>query len=426
MPKDKDEGEMLTEKLINTQLICFVLLVAIRNVLLMFSAQLLSGILFYAIYVVLLSIVVVAVFSYFKKKHIVFNAYKIVSVLLITLLLLIPFSYGLVGWSLNGFAPVSFFLTISFFVFCRTIIVSDRVMKACFYLSAIEAMVALVLSFLPDSYEDGSLVLHLGNPNQTSLFLWGLFSYCLVYWITYGKKKFILFPLILMISVLVFLTKSRTGMLSCSLSFVLTLWACLKKRTTKPMKTTLNIISALPLVTPIVILFLLSTLSYDFTILGKPLFSGRELIWKNILDESLLNPFQPHLDTAPYYSGILIDGVSSIKAWGAHNGFMSILWNYGFVVALLSLALSIFFISDLNKFSKSSLEATVIFVVFASTIASLSFEEGAIMGNVCTTTLLPMLYLFAKKASNEEYAFGRAFRVDGGAYLIARQSNERF
>ncbi|WP_288217817.1 O-antigen ligase family protein [uncultured Fusobacterium sp.] len=199
-----------------------------------------------------------------------------------------------------------------------------------------------------------------------------------------------------MLFLMIYLTESRTVIISCFFCFISYLFI---KR--KPRKNYLFILFQYflfltPILLPTLILFLKNAVHEEISFLGKGLFSGREKIWENIILEFFNRPFSSHLDTSPYYSYINQNNSILLKAWSAHNGILSIQWNYGIIVTILTIIILFINFLDLKKMSQYNGYICIVYTISLITIFSLSFEEGMLMGNICTTVIIPLLFIIAR------------------------------
>mgnify|MGYP003418576766 CR=1 FL=1 len=388
---------MRRQKELDFLLTIFLVLNAIRNICFFFSMLEIARLVFYVAHIVLAFIIVIIVMLKISKP-IKVTGHLIAAIILISMLVIVPMSYGLSIWAINSFTPISFLFTMLFIVVSKDIRISDHTIKVCCITYIVQAIVAIFCSFMPSSFEYGALVLHIGNPNQTAIILWAAFVFSYLYWEKKLVKKntFLLWVIMICLAIMIILTQSR----SISLSLIIVLvWHFLGNRKARFKNFPLLIQYALifaPLYIPVIILLLMNILPSGITIFGKLLFSGREQIWQKIADAFLQNPFSYHLDVSPFYSNVMFNNVVSLKGWGAHNGFFAIQWSYGILVSMSVVYILYCNLIELKKNAENNVNSCIVYIVTLATIFSLSFEEALLMGNIFTTAILPLLFLIGR------------------------------
>lgn len=389
---------MTRQKAIDFLLELYTILIAIRNICLFLGISGIAAIVFYAVYIVVAVVIVTEVYC-IVKTPVKANLYFASSFIVLAAMIAIPFKYGSSIWVDNGFMPISFLLTMFLIIISRRIVVSTHTIDICYRSAIVQALFAIALSFFPGSYQYGSLVLHMGNPNQTAIVLWTIFSFCFLYWTKkrHSHRRSVgLWLLMAGLLILVYLTESRAALLSAIIVIILYTWI---KRTQKKKEIPVIpqiVLSASPIVIPVIVLTLFSVLPSNITFMGKMIFSGRENIWNRIVAEFMRHPFMPHLNESPYSTNILQNGAVAIKTMGAHNGILAIQWYYGLLVAILASYIISVRISDIKRCAANNLNSCVTHIVILATIFSLSFEEGMLMGNICTTMILPLLFIIGQ------------------------------
>lgn len=388
---------MIRQKELNFLLKVFFALNAIRNICLFLKMMRIASLMLYASYIIItITIIISILVLLIKQKKVTW--YFFLSITLISMLVIIPMLYDLSIWRANSYTPVSFLLTMTFLVVSREINISLSSIRFCYITFIIQGIVALVYSFLPSSFEYGALVLNLGNPNQTAILLWTTFSFCFLYWSERKQRRKQSLGLLFLMTCLVamiYLTQSRTAILSCIICIGGYFWISRISVNKKiPILFQGGLLTA-PIFSPVLILYLMNIFPSGTTIFGKMLFSGRELIWKIILNEFISNPFSHHLDESPYYSNFQ-DSLKAMKAWGSHNGILAVQWNYGFFVTILVIFVYIYHILDLKRNAEINRNSCMVYIIVLASIVSLSFEEGMLMGNINTTIILPMLFIIGR------------------------------
>lgn len=393
---------MRRQKEIDILLELFLVLTVMRNICLFFSLATVATVIFYSAHIVLALIVVLTILVSSKRKvKMTWNL--LASVLVIIMLFVIPMTYGLSIWSVSSFTPLSVLLTVLFLVTTKSIIISEKTINNCCVIFIIQAIFAVVCSVLPGSFEYGALELHIGNPNQTAIILWTSFVFCYLYLakrLVQKKYTFLLTLIMIALVVMIILTQARSIMLAFIICLIWHFWGKRKNGYKNYPLIVQNILVLAPLYIPVLILVLMNILPNEITIFGKLLFSGREQIWKNIADAFINNPFSHHLDTSPFYSNIMLNNAETLKGWGAHNGFLSIQWNYGILVLIPIVFILLINVKELRKYADANINSCIVYVITLATLFSLSFEESLLMGNICTTTILPLLFIIGR---SEQY-----------------------
>ena len=392
---------MWRHKEIDHLLELFLILCVIRNLCLFFSLSSVATLVFYSAYIVLALLIILM--TLIKFRNVKVNWYSFAGFLVTVMAVLIPMSYGGEIWSVSSFTPISVLFTILFLVLSKDIIISERTIRFFCIIHIIQAVFAVVCTVLPGSFEYGALVLHIGNPNQTAIILWSSFVFCYLYWAKNLVKKnhtFVFFVVMVALAIMIVLTQSRSIILAFVICFFWQLWKRRKNGYNNFPVLVQSAIALAPIYIPILILILMNILPSEVTIFGKLLFSGREQIWKNIFDAFVQNPFAHHLDISPYYSNILLNNAEALKGWGAHNGFLAIQWNYGIIVLIPVVYILFKNVVEMRKYAEANVNSCIVYIVLLATLFSLSFEEALLMGNVCTTALLPVLFIVGR---SEQY-----------------------
>lgn len=385
---------------IDRLIIFFFILNAIRNILLFVSLDSVASDVFYLIYITLGCIILLNLYAQIQNPIRV-TKFFIASIILIITLLVILLNYGFNSWMDKEYIPaiISFFLTVSFLISSKNIIISQNTIRWCYFSFIMQAFVAIICAHLPGSYEYGALVLNIGNPNQTSIILWSAFVSCFLFWTKHkpGKAQTAgLWILMVATMILIYKTESRTGFVSCIICICGYFWINGRKGNRKLPHIICNGILCFPLILPIIILTMLKLFPEKVKVLTHVLLSGREQIWENICKEFFLNPFANHITSSPYYSYVMMNNQETLKAWGAHNGVLAIQWNWGIIVTILIIYLLFYNLNELNNNAEINSNTKMVYLVVISTFFSLVFEEGMIMGNVCTSIMLPLFFIIGR------------------------------
>ena len=390
---------MKRQKEVDILLDLFFMLNAIRNGCLFFSLSKMATFVFYSIHVVLACIIVIIIILKISKP-IKVSWQLLMPIVLSVMLLIVPLSYddGAV-WKANAFTPISVLLTMVFLVVSKDMRISARTIRFCYITYIFQAIVAAYCIFLPGAFEQDSLVLNIGNPNQTAIILWTSFVFCYLYWTKrrlLNKHTFVLSIVIVGLVIMIILTRARSILLAVLICLAWHFWGN-KKRGYRIFSLAVQYVLILaPLYIPVIILFLTDILPRNVAIFGKLLFSGREPIWRAVANAFFQNPFSYHLDESPFYSNVILNNVETVKAWGAHNGLLSLQWNYGILVLLPVMYILYMNVKELRQYADNNIHSCVVYVVVLATIFSLSFEEALLTGNVCTATILPLLFVIGR------------------------------
>lgn len=389
---------MINQREINILIKLFFLLNASRNICLFFSLNTIATGIFFSSYIVY-ALLIVVILLIKAQKPIELNQYFLVSYFLLFALVIVHCFYSVSIWTVNGYTPLSFFMTILFIAISRNVIITSSTIEFCCVTYIFQGIIAMFCVFIPGSFEYGSLVLHIGNPNQTAILLWEIFAFSFLYWHKNrikGKHAIGLWIIMIGVMIMIYLTNSRSVILSCVICVLGYFWLTISTYGNKLPLVGQRILLATPLLFPVAIVTMVNLLPNEVMVFGKRLFSGREQIWKNIIDSLLENPFSHHMLEAPYYSRIMQDNVVVSKAWGSHNGILAVQWNYGCVVAILVIILFMINVSDLKKYAEKNINSCMIYLVVLASIVSTSFEEGLLMGNICTTSIFGLLFMMGR------------------------------
>ena len=130
-----------------------------------------------------------------------------------------------------------------------------------------------------DGTSNGSLVLGMTNPNLTGMILFALFGIVVIFY-KQNKTRFILNVVLFTLFYFILLTDSRTALIG---TVLLTIYVVLLGNKHIP-KLIIIISVFFPLIIVPVYLFAYNTLPADIMFLDKPLFSGRQMAFQNILE----------------------------------------------------------------------------------------------------------------------------------------------
>lgn len=221
-------------------------------------------------------------------RRLIVTRYNILQFLLLGLILSILFFHYLFGSDKDYieliYVSFNFISLLAVFATENHFFLSDKNKKTVFKFAIISVFLLLLVSNTNVAYltESGItseyLVLGMTNSNLTGMILFALYGFLFV---NYRKGKNIKFNFLVLIIALylLFLTGARSSIISAVL---LTVYGLFFYKYRFPL-ILVKLMVLLPLLIIPLYLFLYSFLPSDYTLLGKPFFSGRELIFSNIL-----------------------------------------------------------------------------------------------------------------------------------------------
>ena len=244
------------------------------------------------------------------------------------------------GW----YAALAFINVLGLFLVFRDIEITQKDFDFIYYISVFLTLLFFVYSFSPLAYRMESegkvhivdaLVMNLNNPNAAAMHLFGLFCIILM---SIGKRRFKVFNIILcaITIYLIFRTECR----SCMIAVIFVLVFYIFFRSAVLPKPVVIIGMLLPVVTLAVYLIMYySDPSHAITFANKMLFSGRETIYIEVLNE-LRSPFT-----------ILFGAVRKEYFYNAHNAFLSVLSSIGVIGTISYTVLLIRRVLDVRQIS---------------------------------------------------------------------------
>lgn len=243
-----------------------------------------------------------------------------------------------------------------------------KAIKAMFVLNFVIALLFIALYFSDKSYKYENstslwLTLNMGNSNYTAIMLLGNFDILLLT-VLYVKNKIVKVG-VTAVSVFVFYMVYKTTSRMVFALAILVLFCFLFKIKIRNWQIVLCI--TIPIIFYLVYnLFNSVDALKNMTILGKPLFSGRIELWSKMFDK-----FYKGLDS------VFFGNFSVIQLANAHNGFLTVLFNYGIIgYALYSWSLydNVYRLHEKNNGRKANVAMyTILSYIF------ISLTEGSIV-----------------------------------------------
>ena len=230
-------------------------------------------------------------------------------------------------------------------------------------------------SFSPSSYLNGDLVYGYLNPNST-----GLASLITVFCIFIGIKSFknstfriTGYICAVLAAFICFKSGSRSAIIALLFSLIIVLYKKITIRNSRNFRLSIKFLVAVQLFV-MLYPFLWSMLyavvtNHNIQILGKPLFSNRELIWAYMISILTKEPFVTHL------------GESFVYGSGSHNVFMSIWWTYGIIAVICFHIILYKLFRQINNRINTRMDMQIV-ICLVSLLSSMSFEALLFSGGV--------------------------------------------
>ena len=194
--------------------------------------------------------------------------------------------------------------------------------------------VLLVLSIIvPGNYSAGKLVLYAVNSNESGTIYMSLFINLFAGVIMYKRKpsnNFLMILLLIGVFYGCWCTGSRSAIIACLVCLVLTLVFRAKP---KYLPWILTAAFILAIAFPIISSSFADLLGQDFEILGETVFTGRDIIWGNVLEELRETPLKMHFGEKVPTKGFAYYG----KGLNSHNSILEIMWRYSVPIGIVFL-----------------------------------------------------------------------------------------
>lgn len=214
-------------------------------------------------------------------KYFALISWLLIQLFFETLILSGSFDFDLIYSTLNFIA-----LTIIMSTDSPNRLLDDSTKKAVLRFAQVATIILLVLSrsniaYLSETgYNNGFLVLGMTNSNLTGMLLFGIFSILIIY-SDNEKHKTITGILLLVLLYLIYLSGSRSALISALVIFIYAVFFS-DKRLPKPI---ILVSVVFPVIVIPIYLSLFNQLGIGAKFLGKPLFSGRQYALLQVLSE---------------------------------------------------------------------------------------------------------------------------------------------
>lgn len=274
---------------------------------------------------IILGMVILAT-SFFSRKTITISDLLLLFFFLYVSILGIMQSWAYDNW----IASLSFLLMLTVWKGSYGITISQLSFNPILVSYLMQGLLLMILSFSTYAFQSyqayvpvsNELTLGFSNPNQTGIILLStVFILVLLYAHGINNRYLSVFVIIecVGLAVLLLLTHARTSIIACAFWLVIALQkkTSLYRRVFVPVSYTLM---CLPLLFVFTYIGLSKTLLSSSSFLGKPLFSGREEIYSNVLGQ---------------WSNILFGNLKTFNFENLHNSHLTILVCLGIVGFLL-------------------------------------------------------------------------------------------
>lgn len=239
------------------------------------------------------------------------------------------------------------------------------------FFNGVLAVCLIILAFFPSSYYYGALRYNYDNPNGAGL---SILICSIGFLIGIGKSKTKLgktasIALFLAMVALSVLSQARASILVMAIMFIVYFF---KRKSYKKRINNLgfSVIYILLMMVPLIwVLFYKIAGEYNIVILGKPLFTGREKVWRYIISIVFNDLFKVHL------------GESVVYATGPHNVVLSLCWDYGIFVAIVYLIVLFCIVLKLIN-NVNSRRDLLIVSFFIGLLVHMCFENTLVSGCV--------------------------------------------
>ncbi len=242
------------------------------------------------------------------------------------------------------------------------------------------------------------LTLNMGNSNETAIMLLG--NLCVLtltfFYFESASEKLFVSALALVVFIMLFETNSRLG-LALAVLFLFAVLFNFKVRNW-------HIIICLVLPFLFYIIYNIAdqiVIFQSLTFLDKPVFSGRVELWRVLFNE--------------FYDGIgtlLFGNYKDFQLENSHNGFLSVLFNYGLLGILLYYISLFVFIFELNDGNDSRRAKVAMYTVL--TFLLISFTESAVVitgRNFCVFYMVAAVALKNEKDKRKPKPFYKQFNM---------------
>lgn len=223
------------------------------------------------------------------------------------------------------------------FIFIEDIPVSCKLMRFVVILNIVYLISLFLASFLGSMYDDfGYLKYHYSMKNEAGISIYLVACYILMGLLNANRKsrKWLYLLMFTIASWLLWKTGSRTSFIAFSFAVM---FLQLYKRSSKIPQILLPTFFGIMVFFPFVWSWVAKVFGNElssFVIMGKSPFSGREVVWANLLSAVLADPLGNNYGV-PIHDFNEYNILSS--SYGQHNVFLNLLWNYGIVISVVFL-----------------------------------------------------------------------------------------
>ena len=245
-------------------------------------------------------------------------------------------------------------------------VITEYLRRFTAYTCVLISFVSLLLSRGSVAYlmEDGTisyfLTLGFTNPNLTGIILSGVF--CLLLVNMTQKHRAIQIVSLIILFYLTYLTGARSALISTL--FLVVYYIFLSKR--KLPNALIRVVMLIPIAFPLIYIWLFKQLGYA-TFLGKPLFSGREIMYVDMYEMLKRNPMR------------LLFGDMNTKFANAHNAPFSVLLTLGVIAT---------------------------FIVYFSIIRQICINNKKVNTQVSRTAIIGLLSIFLQSSTEAYFITG--------------------
>ncbi len=232
----------------------------------------------------------------------------------------------------------------------------------------------ILATAVPQNYTaSGTLRLYTNNENQAGLILLSYFLMTMLcrWKICKSKTARVLYDIELIGLIRgIFLTESRTSIMCV---FLVIACCFISYHNSKLNNIIINFVLALLIMLPFVQSILVNVLGRDFKLFGETIFTGREVIWRNITLIILANPVKLHVGEFVDTTGFAYYG----NGLNSHNSGLEIAWEYSLVFAIIFFVLLFKFV---NRIIDMKEEFSILIPCLCGVFLHMSFEVSYFVG----------------------------------------------
>lgn len=283
-----------------------------------------------------------------------------------------------------------FLATLLFFYTCSEIEISKLMVSFVLTINLFLSFLYILVFLFQKKifFFEGILTFNWGNPNTTGHWIFLEMIYLILFYYYTNKKslKFILGLCSIILFYFLYLTDARMSIVSILVCMFFALIEN-KMKNIKLSNVFVTICILAPLIIPIclVLIYKFNVLE-NFTFLGKSIFSGREVIWSVLFENS-----KKHL-LLGNYSKIISEvnvGISKIITRDAylslHNSYMEVIGRYGYITFFLFLEYLFTIVITINDNCTSKTQKIALLAFLIALISDTT--ESTLVSGVGTVTL---------------------------------------